>query len=377
MNISIYIKHLMNIELHKLFLVLSFSMFIASCGSSSKTTPTVQNIKLSSPSTDDSQGGFQSVSQPVFNQKDNIQSVINSISGENINSLYSVNAYKLEYITRNSANALVKVSGLLAIPDKTSASPILSFQHGTIFKNADAPTSHLGVSEDSVEIGLASLGYIVFSADYVGYGSSLGQSHPYLLKQPSADVVLDLLQAGKKLLQESNIETTSQLFMTGYSQGGYVTMAALKELQENPREGLLATGVVLGAGPYDVNTTLDVLTRGINVPNIFEGLVIDYIMDRLVPSNEITFESTILQRFFDEDRQDDVHNWRPDIAIKLFHGEDDRTVPIESAVSTFNVMKNLGADIELIRCSASPSNHRNCILPYVEYMLSYFDGLRS
>jgi len=352
--------------------MLILSLMLVSCGGSSFTPS-----QIAQPPVEQGQGGFQSISNRTVNTQADIQSVINAVSGGSISVDFAVTTYKLEYLTLDQNNELVKVSGLLAVPEKNTPSPILSYQHATIFKNSDAPTAHLLAGDKSIEIALASLGYIVFSADYVGYGSSLGRSHPYLLKKPSADVVLDFLQAGKQWLDFSNIETTNQLFMTGYSQGGYVTMAALKELQENPRQGMVASAVVMGAGPYDLHTALDIVTFGINVPEVLRDRVIDELIQRLVPSNEISFDRTFLERLFDNDRQDDVHNWRPDIAIKLFHGEDDRVVPIKSAENTVDTMQILGADVELVRCSANPSTHLGCVVPYISFVVNYFDGLRQ
>ncbi len=367
MKIDAPTKQLLMMSVFSLLL----SMLLVSCGGGGVTaTP--------QPTAEQSQGGFQSIGNRVSNSKSAIQTVIDSAGGQNITAEYSVSAYKLEYITQDANNALVKVSGLIAVPDKTTPSPLLSFQHGTIFKNADAPSFHLTANEKNPEVALASLGYIVFSSDYVGYGSSFGKSHPYLQKQPSADAVLDMLQAGKKWLDFNNIQTNGQLFMTGYSQGGYVTMAALKELQENPRDGFVATATVMGAGPYDLNTAFDTLLRGINVPSGLSNLAINLLERFVIPSDaEVSFERAFLERFFANDHQDDVHDWRPDIPIKLIHGDDDSTVPVESAESTLTAMQNLGADIELIKCTASPADHRNCILPYINYMVNYFDGLRS
>ncbi len=360
------------------FLIL-VSIFLISCGGNGSENGGGDVAPSSlNPPVDQSQGGFQSIGSRVLNEKGNIQSAIDSAGGQDIVAEYSVSAYRVEYITQDSSNALVKVSGLIAVPNKSTPSPLLSFQHGTIFKNADAPSFHLTASEKNPEIALASLGYIVFSSDYVGYGSSFGRKHPYLQKQPSSDAVLDLLQAGKKWLDINEIQTNGQLFMTGYSQGGYVTMAALKELQENPRSGFVATATVMGAGPYDLNTAFDKLLRGINVPSGLSNLAISLLEQFVIPSDaEVSFERTFLERFFADDHQDDVHGWRPDIPIKLIHGADDEAVPIESAESTVTAMQNLGADIELIECTTSPADHRNCIRPYINYMVNYFDGLRS
>ena len=60
------------------------------------------------------------------------------------------------------------------------------------------------------------------------------------------------------------------------------------------------------------------------------------------------------------------------IPVKLFHGEDDEIVPVETAYSTRDTMQGLGADIELVLCTESPAEHRNCVPEYINYTLDHF-----
>lgn len=350
---------------------LSFILF--SCGGASKTS-------LSSPTPLQKQGSFESISNKTNNQLAVIQSVLSSVRGLNLTLQYDVTSYKLEYLTRDSSNELVKVSGLVAIPKKSTPSPLLSFQHGTTFINSEAPSFNLAVDVRHPEVFLASLGYIVFSPDYIGYGSSKDETHPYLQKQPSADIVIDMLAAGTTWLEKENIAINGQIFLTGYSEGGYVTMAALEALQKKSGSANFAiTGAVLGAGPYDLYKTLNTLLRRINkLPSFLEGAAQEILEYFLIPKKaEVYFERTFLDRYFDKDKQDNVHNWKPSIPLKLFHGKDDKTVPIDSATSTWNTMSGLGADVELVNCTATPADHSPCVIPYLNYMINYFSGLRS
>ena len=46
--------------------------------------------------------------------------------------------------------------------------------------------------------------------------------------------VIDMLRAVKHFCNQNNfIQFNEQLFLEGYSEGGYVTMAAVKEIEEN------------------------------------------------------------------------------------------------------------------------------------------------
>ena len=99
---------------------------------------------------------------------------------------YSVTAYRLEYLTSDADGNEVRASGLVSVPQKPAGatSPVLGYQHGTLFRDAEAPSNNAVASE--VAVVLASLGYIVLAPDYVGFGASKGTPHPYLLAAPSA-----------------------------------------------------------------------------------------------------------------------------------------------------------------------------------------------
>lgn len=360
------------LRLHLFVLLLSLGLL--SCGGSGDSSISIPTDPLPG------QGKFESISNEVTNKRTKIQVALNEIEGLNLTLHHDVTTYKLEYMSRDSNNQLLKVSGLLAIPLKKTPSPILSFQHGTSFEHIDAPSSHLGINTRHPEILFASLGYIVFSPDYIGYGSSEDQTHPYLQKQPSIDIVVDMLAAGKTWLDKENIVRNGQIFMTGYSEGGYVTMAALEALQNNTGSANFAiTGAVLGSGPYDLYEALDTLLRRLNsLPEFLGGATQEILEYFILPKDaEVYFERTFLNRYFDENRQDNVHNWQSSIPLKLFHGEDDEVVPIDSAISTWNTMTSLGADVELVKCSATPAGHSPCVIPYLNYTVNYLEGLRQ
>jgi pimeloyl-ACP methyl ester carboxylesterase len=353
--------------------VIVLSIALVSCGGSGKTSLDPENPIAE-------QGTFKSINGKTYNQKTLIQAALSKIEGLNLAPQYDVTTYKLEYLSRDSDNELVTVSGLIAIPNKNTPSPLLSFQHGTTFIDAEAPSYHLNVDTRHPEILFASLGYIVFSPDYIGYGSSKDETHPYLQKLPSADIVIDMLAAGKTWLDKENIITNPQIFLTGYSEGGYVTMAALEALQNKTGSAnFTVTGAVLGAGPYDLYEALNTLLHRLsNLPEFLGDAAQEILEYFLLPDDaEIYFERTFLDRYFDKNKQDDVYHWKPSIPLKLFHGKDDKTVPIETAISTWETMTTLGADVELVKCTATPADHSPCVIPYLNYTINYFAGLRQ
>lgn len=108
---------------------------------------------------------------------------------------YDVTNHRLTYRTIDGRGQPITASGLVSVPLNApgAPSPVLAYQHATLFKDARAPSNH-AVAAEAVVV-MASLGYIVVAADYVGYGASRGAPHPYLLAEPSAAAVLDLLTA--------------------------------------------------------------------------------------------------------------------------------------------------------------------------------------
>ena len=94
---------------------------------------------------------------------------------------YGVTTYRLSYLTQDKDGALVRASGLVALPVRPAGatpSAVLSYQHATTFENAYAPSVNLAPAEPPLV--LASLGYIVVASDYVGFADSQGLDHPYL-----------------------------------------------------------------------------------------------------------------------------------------------------------------------------------------------------
>jgi acetyl esterase/lipase len=323
-------------------------------------------------------GDIVSVKYLKRNERNTINAVIAAQADRlpSLNALYDVDIYQLNYLTLDGRDNITEASALIALPQKltTRPSPVLSFQHGTKFYNADAPTNATP-TETTPEVITASLGYIVLSADYVGYGASQSIEHPYLLALPSAYAVIDMLLASKTWLDFHQYPHNQQLFLTGYSEGGYVTMATHKIMQQNNIAPFNIVASVLGAGPYDLSLSLKDLFRGVSkLPSLVSDPLTNLLVSSLTPDDsDIVFQTTFLERYFNGEKQDNVHEWQANAPIRLYHGKDDQTVPYSSSVSTLGSMQAQGTnDIELVDCPSEPANHSNCVIPYWLYMTNYF-----
>lgn len=309
---------------------------------------------------------------------------------------YSVTSYRLEYLTTDADGKEVRASGMVSVPQKPagSKSPVLSYQHGTIFRDAEAPSNNAVASE--VAVVLASLGYIVLAPDYVGFGASNKTPHPYLLSGPSAAATVDFLTAARTWRSQANVADNGQLFLTGYSEGGYVTMAAHRAMQAGGSSHLQNLRMVVpGAGPYNVQTTMDGLVDLVRDEQPVIGALINpgflrylggsvqrevrrLLLRALIPGDaDVAYDTRFIDRFLADDVRaldeiSSVYDYKPNVPVRLYHGRNDRTVPYASSVSTLRAMQQRGAGdlVSLTECRAQPvAGHLECVPPFITFML--------
>jgi len=73
-----------------------------------------------------------------------------------------------------------------------------------------------------------------------------------MVKASHQQATYDMLQAGKAVLADLKV-STDQLFLSGWSQGGFVTMALLEKLE---RENVSVAGTATASAPLDVYAML-------------------------------------------------------------------------------------------------------------------------
>lgn len=181
----------------------------------------------------------------------------------------TVNIYHLTYNTTDPAGNLAAASGALMVPSGgsscTGARPIVVYAHGTT-TDRDYDISQLNASNNAEGVLLAAVfaaqGYIVVAPNYLGYDVSTLKYHPYLIaKQQSAEMI-DSLTAARSALPTADAATTTdggKLFLTGYSEGGYVAMATHSAMQS---AGLTVTASAPMSGPYALGAFADALFEG-------------------------------------------------------------------------------------------------------------------
>jgi pimeloyl-ACP methyl ester carboxylesterase len=169
------------------------------------------------------------------------------------------NAVKLYRVTYPSVmpergNKPTMATGLLAIPDTADTTfPIVSYQHGTVYGKQQVPSFAQQSTETQVMLAqFAGQGYVLVGADYFGMGLS-NEPEGYMVKGSHQQAVYDMQIASQAVLEHMKIKFTN-LFLAGWSQGGFVTMAALEKFE---RAGLKVKAAATASAPVDVFVALN------------------------------------------------------------------------------------------------------------------------
>lgn len=327
---------------------------------------------------------------------------------------YGIRAYRLEYTTTNSDGTKINASGVVIVPtDAGKEVPLLSMQHGTIQNDADAP-SYFGRGSEAYTLGslFASQGYIISAPDYVGYGASKDVPHPYEHRSSLATASLDMLRATREFVRENQIGWDERLFVAGYSEGGYATMALQKKIEEETGDEFNLVASSCGAGAYDKPSFMQHIvnepTSGVaSINRLYVWVLLTY--DRIYGLNrpmtyyfrepyasqvaasgkDVTINVSLHTTFTDGFKKainegtdagflkavqdNDIHDWKPKTRTRLYHGDADDTVLYLNSQNTYDAMQKRGAanvTLETLR----GANHASGILGFVTGTYSFFGG---
>lgn len=184
--------------------------------------------------------------------------------------LCDVAVHKIEYATVGGAGEDTTASGALMVPTGGDARcrgprPIVLYAHGTSTDEAFDITD-LDDSGNAEGIYLAvffaAQGYIVAAPNYAGYDTSTLPYHPYLVADQQSKEMIDTLTAARSALPVATAPDTTdggKLFVTGYSQGGYVAMATQRAMEA---AGTPVTASAPLSGPYALSAFLDAIFFG-------------------------------------------------------------------------------------------------------------------
>jgi alpha/beta superfamily hydrolase len=178
--------------------------------------------------------------------------------------------YHIEYNTVGGMNEATTGSGALMLPTGSNSGcsgprPIVLYAHGT---STDRGFNIADLSNEENAEGLflaavfASQGYIVVAPNYVGYDTSTLPYDAFLVGAQQSTDMIDALVAARSALPAAGASSTSdggKLFITGYSQGGYVALATHKAMQA---AGMAVTASAPMSGPYALAAFVDAVFEG-------------------------------------------------------------------------------------------------------------------
>ena len=328
---------------------------------------------------------------------------------------YDIQIYNVTYLTTYRGKE-IKASGLMCIPkNMNGAMPILSGQHGTTFEQESAP-SNFPVSFSGFEL-FASAGYLTVIPDYIGYGAAKNIFHPYYDQKHAALAVIDLIKAAKGFAKKNKLALNEKLFLVGYSEGGYVTLAAQKEIESDLRNNLKVTASASGAGGYDLTAMLSEVTSGKDYPNpsylafllqaynatngwnrpltdlfnqphaakmqeLFNGTTSAGAINRALPKDP---EKLFNPAFFSELQKSDgelafknalkenslTTNWVPASPTRIYQGTADEVVFFQNSKGTYEKFKAAGAkNLEFIPIEGG--THGSSIEPMLMSVIPWF-----
>src|SRR6185312_13499123 len=150
--------------------------------------------------------------------------------------------YYLKFNTVGAANESTVSSGALMVPTGAAGAcsgprPIVLYAHGTQTLQTANITDITNTSNTEgalIAAMFAAHGFIVVAPNYAGYDISTLGYHPFLNASQQSGEMIDILAAARTALPKTMSAATSdsgKLFITGYSEGGYVAMATMKAMQ--------------------------------------------------------------------------------------------------------------------------------------------------
>lgn len=299
---------------------------------------------------------------------------------------YPVEILSVIYHTIDGKGAPAIVSGAFFVPQGTEEVSVLSLQHGTeTSRNLVASVSPENSTEGFISLITASMGYATLVPDYLGFGAS-SVRHPYLIAESIVPGVVDFLRAWKNYASENQIRLNNRLFLAGYSEGGFVTLAAQKTIEQKFSEEFQLSGVAPMSGPYDLEGMVEQVFESVDystpayiayfmtaydeyyvwnrledffsspyaakMPTLFDGSkswgqVVSQLPEELSELINAEFVSAVNsgaeEAFVAAIRENTKLDWTPQAPIHFFHGDADLVVPYQNALTAVERLTAAGA----------------------------------
>nr|QIP04330.1 prolyl oligopeptidase family serine peptidase [Bradyrhizobium symbiodeficiens] len=331
----------------------------------------------------------------------------------------AVRLYRVTYpsVVPERANKPTVASGLLAIPeDSGTSSPMVSYQHGTVYGKQEVPSFPQQSPETQLMIAqFAGQGYVVIGADYFGLGTS-SEPEGYMVKASHQQATYDMLIASRAVLDHLKL-TTTKLFLAGWSQGGFVTMAMLEKLEQS---GIKVDAAATASAPVDAFVALNgflsfprkndaswvnslfILTafsfeNYYGVPGLARSLIADayydvsrkaYTREPFNPADVPTdLHKLIRADYFDPQffaasaygrlvAQTQAYRWIVKSPVRNYYGETDEAISVGLGQLAMTYQRAIGSgNMAVEAVSTGSTSHRGTFATAVPKWKSWFDGL--
>lgn len=165
-----------------------------------------------------------------------------------------ITTYTVQYRTAGPRDSLVESAATIMVPSGTDARcsgarPVLLYAHATTLDKADTMSDLARTEPRLIAAMYAAQGYVVVAPNYQGFQGSTLDYHPYLDAQLQGADLVDALRAARGSFGAVGANASARLFVAGYSQGGYVALAAQKAMQALPGEFAITAAAGM-SGPY-------------------------------------------------------------------------------------------------------------------------------
>ncbi|MFZ2338752.1 MAG: lipase family protein [Bacteroidales bacterium] len=334
-----------------------------------------------------------------------------------------VSIYRITY-TSVVKGKNITASGLVSVPMTPGEYPVISFQNDINTLNSNCPSENPTYYLYQLVEFVASMGFVVLIPDYPGFGSSSGIPHPYLLKVPTLESVIRMIQAVSEAENEfGGIKVKNECYLIGYSQGGLATFNAHTNLELGfSSYGLNLRGSACGAGPYELEQMMSDMRSAQSYPiPAHIGYIInawtyyDYISNSINELLKEPYSSKLKQLydgyhsiaeinsqlttsmpdlFTDEFRNNSspvdfasvgaslvwnsAYAYESKIPVLLVHGDADTEVNVSNTETLHNLMILHGTSPEMCKKMILPElDHGEALIPFMVEGLKFLMNLRD
>jgi len=177
----------------------------------------------------------------------------------------SISTYYIKYNTVGSKGEATTATGAIFVPSGTATQcsgprPVVAYAHGTTVTQS-FNMANLQSNQEAVLVAatFAAQGFIVVAPNYAGYDLSSLPYTGYLDAAQQSNDMIDSLRAARQAFPNIGAQDSGKLFLTGYSQGGFVALATQQSMQNNYASEFKVTALAGGSGPYATELLADAI----------------------------------------------------------------------------------------------------------------------